>query len=279
MVRAPGIAPIGNSAPARKNGRIATAGVAPTYSSWLLIAARQRLGDAVHEHREQERGAGKPRDAVGGDVEYAAAQRREADQHDHLKGGEDDRDREVPDHQVGARDRGGEQLTLGAAVAVDDHAEPGEDAAQRDDEADGPDPRRTTRSRCASAGPPVATFERRRHDQRQQRRADQRHEDLPGVAGGQRRAPPRERRERIGGARATWSAKADWYWVRLWLTCVTPHGFRMSGLTPPRGARRPSVAGRRRRDSGRGSRSRTPAGALTRSRRTRRWPRGRGAAR
>jgi hypothetical protein len=35
QVRAAGIAVIGNSAPARKNGRIATAGVAPMYSSCL----------------------------------------------------------------------------------------------------------------------------------------------------------------------------------------------------------------------------------------------------
>ena len=111
--------------------------------------------------------------------------------------GQHERHREVADHQVGPRDRRRQQLALRAAVAVDDHAEPGEDAAQRDDEPDraDADERLVVDVRVQAAG---RDLERRRHDQREERRAEQRHEDLPGVAGGERRAAPREGRERAG---------------------------------------------------------------------------------
>ena len=110
---------------------------------------------------------------------------------------EHERDDQVADHEVGARDRRGQQLALRAAMTIDDHAQPGEDAAQRDHQADRADAHERL---VVDAGmqPAGRDLQRRRDDQRQQRRADQRHEDLTRVPRGERGAPAGERGERAG---------------------------------------------------------------------------------
>ena len=50
-----------------------------------------------------------------------------------------ERDDQVAEHEQRPRDRRGEQLAPGAALAVDDHAEAGEHRVQRDQQADGAD--------------------------------------------------------------------------------------------------------------------------------------------
>ena len=99
----------------------------------------------------------------------------EPDQHRDLKRGQAERHGEVAEHEVGARDRRGQELALGAAVAVDDHAQPGEDAAQRDDEPDRSDAheRLVVDVRVQAAG---GDLQRRGDDDGEQRRAEQRHE-------------------------------------------------------------------------------------------------------
>ena len=196
---------IGNSAPARKNGRIATTGVAPMYSSCLAIRLASVSASAVHEHREQQRGAGEPRRRRARSMwNDAAAQRRQPDQR-RSPGA-----RTAPARRRGcpstryARGTGAASSSRWAPLcAVDDHAEPGEDAAERDDEADraDADERLVVDVGVQAAG---RDLQRGRDDHRQHRRAEQRHEDLARVARGQRGAAPRERQQRARRcARAT----------------------------------------------------------------------------
>src|SRR5205823_12188344 len=49
----------------------------------LVDHARQRLGHAVHEHREQQGGAGEPAEAGQGDLERGAAERGQARSEEH----------------------------------------------------------------------------------------------------------------------------------------------------------------------------------------------------
>ena len=77
---------------------------------------------------------------------------RDGDQHADLKRGDGERDDEVAEHEQRARDRGGEQLALGAVLAVADHADPGEHRVERDQQperADG-DERLVRGARCAA---------------------------------------------------------------------------------------------------------------------------------
>src|SRR5262249_10207636 len=141
-------------------------------------------GDAVHEHDEQSGGGGEPGEPGGADVEVGAAQRRGDDDHDDLQQAQAEHHHQVPRDQQRAGDGGGEQFALGAAVAVDDHAQPGERGGQRHEQADRAD---GDERRVVDAGVQAAErgLERRGDDQREQDRREHRHGDLAGVVGGQ----------------------------------------------------------------------------------------------
>jgi hypothetical protein len=140
-----GSALIGNSDPARNQGKIATTGVSPTYSSWegIRLLGRdpvgQDLGHTVHEHGEREHGADEPADATGGGVERAAAQPSSGHQRPDLQQAHRNGDGHVAEHDRGAGDGRGEQFAPRAARPVDDDADPGEGAGKRDEQADSTD--------------------------------------------------------------------------------------------------------------------------------------------
>ena len=104
-VRAPGSALMGNSAPAKNHGRMATTGVAPMYSSWLgmrlaIVSATPYMRTAKPHGRDDE-----PDDAGRADVEVGAAQGGDPDEDGDLQGTEHERDGEVAEHEQRARDR------------------------------------------------------------------------------------------------------------------------------------------------------------------------------
>ena len=81
--------------------------------------AGQRLGNAVHEHGEQQSGRHEPGRPSRRDVERAASQGRQPDQDGDLEDGQPERDDQVSHHQVGARDGCGQQFALCPRVPVD----------------------------------------------------------------------------------------------------------------------------------------------------------------
>ena len=134
-------------------------------------------------------------------MKHTSPQRREAHDDDRLDGGEHERDEHVCEHQIPAWDRRREQLALGSAVAIDEHAQGGEDAAERDHEPDrtDADERGVVHVRVKAPG---RLLERRREDQREQRRAEERHGDLTRRPRGQQCAAPGEREQRARCRRA-----------------------------------------------------------------------------
>src|SRR5436305_2166267 len=97
------------------------------------------LGDAVHEHGEGEHPADEPADPAGGGVEVAAAQPAGHDQGCDLEQADRDGYGQVAEHDQAARNGGGQQFPAGAAGPVDDDADPGEGAGERDEQSDGAD--------------------------------------------------------------------------------------------------------------------------------------------
>ena len=61
------------------------------------------------------------------------------DEGDDLEGADRDRDGQVAEHHERSGDRRGEEVSLAAALAIDDHADAAEHAAERDEQADGSD--------------------------------------------------------------------------------------------------------------------------------------------
>ena len=98
------------------------------------------------------------------------------------------------EHEQRSRDRRGEQLLLRAAVAVDDHAQAGEDRGQRNEQSDGPDGHE---SDVVDVGvQPAERLAQGGGDHGgEQDRGQQRDGDLARVVGGQRGATPGERHQ------------------------------------------------------------------------------------
>ena len=72
--------------------------------------------------------------AVHGEVD--SPRDGESDERRYLQAGYREGDNEVAEHEQPARHRCGEQLPLGAALPVDDHAESEEERVQRDEQPD-----------------------------------------------------------------------------------------------------------------------------------------------
>src|SRR5215467_11201238 len=134
----------------------------------------QDLGDRVHEHCEQQHRAGEPGRPGRGDVEMAAAQPAGRDQYRDLQQADRDGDGHVAEHDQATGDGGGEQLAAGAAGPVDDHADAGERAGERDEQTDGADD--DEGGVVAASGDHLGQC--RGDDQGEQQRGDQRREDL-----------------------------------------------------------------------------------------------------
>ena len=126
-VRAPGSALMGNSAPAKNHGRIATTGVAPMYSSWLGM--RLAIVSATPYMKTAKPTAAPTNQAMPVALTWKSAPRSAATPTSTatcsaLSASATSR---LPSTSSAPRDGRGEQLALGAAVAVDDDAEAGED--------------------------------------------------------------------------------------------------------------------------------------------------------
>ena len=133
-------------------------------------------------------------------VEVGAAQRGRDDQHDDLERGDHQGDGEVGEHDQRAAHRRGQQVAAGAALAVDDDADAGEHAVQRDEQADGAD---RGEAHVVEAGDRRADRrERGRDHEREQHGRQQRHEQLPRRAGAEREPAAGERRERRAASRS-----------------------------------------------------------------------------
>ena len=162
----------------------------------VLLRARdagcERLGRPVHADREERGGAEEPEHARPGDVEVDAAGEGHADQDADLERRHAERDDQVPEHEQRARHRRGQQLALGAGLAVDDHAEPGEHRVQRDQQAD----RAGGDERLVRAARVERVLQRGRDHEREQDRGQQRHDQLARCADGELETAARERRER-----------------------------------------------------------------------------------
>src|SRR5215468_6051669 len=144
----PGSAVIGNSDPARNQGKMATTGVRPTYSSWVGIRLA-RISATAYMNT----------------VNSSTAPANQADR---------DGDGHVAEHDQAAGDGGGEQFAAGAAGPVDDHADACERAGERDEQADGADD--DEGGVAAASGDHLGKC--RGDDQGEQQRGDQRREDL-----------------------------------------------------------------------------------------------------
>ena len=127
-------------------------------------------------------------------MEGRSSEHRGDDEGDDLERADGHRDGHVAEHHEAAGDGRGEEVALGAALPVDDHADTAEDAAQGDEQADGAD--------CHEAQVVDAADGARRLGQRggdhvgKQDRGQQRDEDLARGVDAERQPPPRQRHER-----------------------------------------------------------------------------------
>ena len=162
----------------------------------LLLArdpARERLGGAVHGDGQEHRRAEEPEQARAVHGEVDLPRDCEPDQRRDLEAGDRERDDEVAEHEQRARHRRRQQLALGAALAVDDHAEAEEERVQRHQQADRADRDvRLVACRGVQRG-----FQRRRDHECEQHRRQQRHDELARRARGQREAAACERAQRV----------------------------------------------------------------------------------
>ena len=115
-------------------------------------------------------------------------------EHDDLERGDHQGHGEVREHDQRAAHRRGQQVAAGAALPVDDDADAGEHAVQRDQQADRAD---RGEAHVVEAGDRRADRRERGCDhEREQHGRQQRHEQLPRCSGAEREAAARERRER-----------------------------------------------------------------------------------
>ena len=136
------------------------------------------------------------------------------DQHTDLEAGDRERDEEVAEHEQSARDRRGEQLALGAVLAVADHAEPGEHRVQRDQQAECAD----RDERLVGDAGVECLLEGWGDHEREQDRREERHDELAGSARGELEAAPRQGREPgdlVSGLSRKWGADAGERWAGM----------------------------------------------------------------
>ena len=199
------------------------AGSAPMYSSCGRDAVGQGLGDAVHRRSPRSDGrATNHATPLARSCELRAAEHGRHDQHDDLERGDQRaRPRGCANTISGRRDRRGQQVAAGAGLAVDDHADAGEHAVQRDQQADRADGDEA--HVVEAADPSDRSRERRRDHEGEQDRREQRDEQLPRCAGAEREPASGERGER-GSASGRGRGRSRRTDARVRVTVVAGHG-------------------------------------------------------
>ena len=135
QVSAAGMAVIGKSEPAKNHGTIAIAGRAPTYSSCRDTRLARVSATPYMPTASRPAAARNQATPPALALEVDPAQDGGSDQRRQLQAGDRERDREVAEHEQAPVDRRGEQLPLGAALAVDDDADAREHRVERDQQA------------------------------------------------------------------------------------------------------------------------------------------------
>ena len=200
-VRTPGRAPIGNRAPAKNQGRIATAGVAPTYSSCFGIRLASVSATPIHEGGEEHYGTDERKQTGGAELEIVAV------------GAAPRRSALPPEASRGLGRRSGCRAPAGSEGLAPRAAPAGlrlnrdrrsrsvrrrsSSAAQASPRCQ---PRRTWRSRRWQPSPPSADLQRR-CDRRGRRRSESEgDDDLTRGAGGELEAAALRPTSREGGS-------------------------------------------------------------------------------
>jgi hypothetical protein len=124
QLRAAGGVLIGNSDPATNHGTIAIAGTRAMYYSCL--GTRLASVSAIAYMATPSSSAAANQSTPAPVALKSMPQQRGRDQRHQLEAGDRERDQQVGEHEQRTGDRRREQLTLGAAVTIDDRAQPGE---------------------------------------------------------------------------------------------------------------------------------------------------------
>ena len=163
----------------------------------LLLLANtvgEGLGGSVHDDGETKRGGHEPGDAAGPCVERRPPEHGGPHERPQLEGAHRQGDGEVAEHDERPGHRRGQQITPGAALPVDDHADAGEHAVDGNEEPHGPDGHE---AHVVDAPDGTRHLGQRRGDDDAEQ--DRRHEgddDLAGRPGGEGEAAPGQRGQR-----------------------------------------------------------------------------------